>query len=323
MKYFYEVLQFMPGAVTRLPKARAGKTHTANDMSFSASSRHAVWTYAWHRDHAEGHGIMKQESSNHLFPKTASSFGASSAHDAPKNFSDIEACRRHLLNFSREIVVPRGTKLRVDRVYYLLEGAVTLTAMSAVGGAHSLIYFHPGDLLSFIPSVNQAYSIPHEAFDFLLYNESLVMCTKTHCRLLSMEQGEFMRHMDEEPLKSLLILGLAGNLMKIIVQSVNNTTLSATVRVCRMLSVFMEKKPPHALPRYLTYTEIAGHLSMHVMTVTKIFQSLRKEGILGKDKGITFVKKTDELMKLASQLSQISYRNAAHNMPDHGHLSLK
>lgn len=49
---------------------------------------------------------------------------------------------------------------------------------------------------------------------------------------------------------------------------------------------------------------------MHVMTVTKIFQSLRKEGILGRDHGITFVKNPDELMKLASQLSQISYRNA-------------
>ena len=252
---------------------------------------------------------MKNDTKN-ISPGTTSSFGPSSGHVARNGLSEIENCRRHLLGFSREITVPRGTKLRVDRVYYLLEGAVTLTAVSAVGGAHSLIYFHPGDLLSFIPSVNQAYSIPHEAFDFLLYNESLVMCTTSHCRLISMEHGEFMKHMDEEPLKSLLILGLAGNLMKIIVQSVNNTTLSATVRVCRMLSVFMEKKPPHALPRYLTHTEIAGHLSMHVMTVTKIFQSLRKEGILGRDHGITFVKNPDELMKLASQLSQISYRNA-------------
>lgn len=258
---------------------------------------------------------MKNDTKN-LSPETASSFGPPTDHADRNAFSDIETCRRHLLPFSREISVPRGTKLRVDRVYYLLEGAVTLTAMSAVGGAHSLIYFHPGDLLSFIPSVNQAYSIPHEAFDFPLYNESLVMCTKTHCRLISMEHGEFMKHMDEEPLKSLLILGLAGNLMKIIVQSVNNTTLSATVRVCRMLSVFMEKKPPHALPRYLTHTEIAGHLSMHVMTVTKIFQSLRKEGILGRDRGITFVKKPDDLMKLASQLSQISYRNAPAHAED-------
>ena len=260
---------------------------------------------------------MKQDSSNHLSPGMTSSFGPSSGHDAPKRASDVEICRKHLLSFSREIVVPRGTKLRVDRVYYLIDGAVTLTAMSAVGGAHSLIYFHPGDLLSFIPSVNQAYAIPHDAFDFLLYNESLVMCTKTRCRLVSMTHGEFMKHMDEEPLKSLLICGLAGNLMKIIVQSVNNTTLPATVRVCRMLSVFMEKKPPHALPRYLTYTEIAGHLSLHVMTVTKIFRSLRKEGILDKDKGVTFVKNPDELMKLSSQLSQISYREAAHDMDGH------
>ena len=53
------------------------------------------------------------------------------------------------------------------------------------------------------------------------------------------------------------------------------------------------------------------------MTVTKIFRSLRKEGILDKDKGVTFVKNPDELMKLASQLSQISYREAAPDMDGH------
>lgn len=258
---------------------------------------------------SKGNRIMKNDSTKILSPMTASPFGPSPSEKGRAVLPDIETCRKCLLRFSREISVPRGTRLMVDRVYYLLDGAVTLTAMSVTGAYHSLVYFEPGDLLSFIPSVNQAYAIPHDAFDFLLSNESLVMLTKTPCRLICTEHREFMAHMDEEPLKTLLIRGLAGNLMKIIVQSVNNSTLSATVRVCRMLSVFMEEKPPHRLPRYLTHTEIAGHLSMHVMTVTKIFQSLRKEGILGRDHGITFVKNPVELMKLASQLSQLSYRN--------------
>ena len=254
---------------------------------------------------------MKRDSAKILSPMTASPFGPSPDANAGMPLPDIETCRNYLLRFSREITVPRGTRLMVNRVYYLIEGAVTLTAMSVTGAYHSLIYFAPGDLLSFIPSVNQAYSIPHDAFDFLLSNESLTMCTKTPCRLVCTEHREFMQHMDEEPLKTLLIRGLAGNLMKIIVQSVNNSTLSATVRVCRMISVFMEDEPPHRLPRYLTHTEIAGHLSMHVMTVTKIFQSLRKEGILGRDHGVTFVKNPVELMKLSSQLSQLSYGNTS------------
>lgn len=255
--------------------------------------------------------MMKSDSVTILPPMTASSFGPLTANDVRSPLPDLETCRNYLLRFSREIVVPRGTKLLIDRVYYLLEGAVTLTSMSVTGEHHSLIYFHPGDLLSFIPSVNQVYNIPHEGFDFLLYNESLAMYAKTPCRLISTEHREFMQHRDEEPLKTLLIRGLAGNLMKIIVQSVNNCTLPATVRVCRMLSVFMEKDPPHTLPRYLTHTEIAGHLSMHVMTVTKIFQSLRKADILGRNHGVTFVKKPTELMNLASQRSQLSYRNTA------------
>ena len=227
--------------------------------------------------------------------------------DGSKRLPDLEACRQYLMGFSSEISVPRGTKLTVGRIYYLLEGAVTLTALPVTGERLSLIYFHPGDLLSFIPAVNHAYAIPHEAYDLLLMSENLAMFTKTPCRLMSMEPEVFIRHMDEEPLKTLLMHGLAGNLMKIIVQSVNNSTLPATVRVCRMLAVFMDKEAPHVLPRYLTYQEIAGHLSMHVMTVTKIFQTLRREGILDKKDGVTVVKDPDALMNLSSQRSMLSY----------------
>ena len=223
---------------------------------------------------------------------------------------DMETCRNFLMRFSREITGPRGTKLMINRVFYLLEGTVTLTVVSATGERHSLVYFEPGDLLSFMPSVNHTYAIPHEAFDFLLYNESLSMFAKTPCRLICTDHREFMRHMDEEPVKTLLIRGLAANLLKVIVQSVNNCTLPATVRVCRMLSVFMQQDAPHAIPRYLTHTEIAGHLSLHVMTVTKIFQSLRKEGILDREHGITFVKDPARLMSLASQQSLLSYKNS-------------
>ncbi len=258
-----------------------------------------------------GHGAMKSDSLTNLTRAASSPFGSSFDAKDTTGLPDLETCRRHLLRFSREIAVSRGAKLPVNKVYFLLEGTVTLTALSATGGHHSLIYFRPGDLLSFIPSVNHAYGIPHDAFDFLLYNESLAMCAKTSCRLVCTENHDFMLHMHEEPLHTLLIRGLAGNLMKIIVQSVNNCTLPAIVRVCRMLSVSMEKDPPHALPRYLTHTEIAGHLSMHVMTVTKIFHSLRKAGILGKEHGTTFVKNPQELVKLSSQVSQLSYRTEA------------
>lgn len=242
-----------------------------------------------------------------LFSATSSPFGPSGDGTKKRPEPDIESCRQYFLPFGREISVPRGTKLSIGRVYYLLEGAVTLTALSVTGEHLSLVYFNPGDLLSFIPSVNQAYAIPHEAFDSLLMNENLAMFTKTPCRLICLEHEDFMRHMDEEPLKTLLMHGLAGNLMKMIVQSVTNSTLPATVRVCRMISVFMEKEAPHALPRYLTHTEMAGHLSMHVMTVTKIFRSLRRKGVLGKTGGINFVKNPAELMNLSSQRSLLSY----------------
>lgn len=221
---------------------------------------------------------------------------------------DMETCRNHLLSFSREISVPRGAKLMMDRVHYVLEGVVALTAVSATGSRHALVYFEPGDLLGFSPSVNHVYSIPHAAFDFLLFNESLAMFAKTPCRLICVEHRDFIVHMDEEPVKSLLMRGLAGNLLKVIVQFVNNCTLPAPVRVCRMLSVFMEKEAPHFLPRYLTHTEIAGHLSLHVMTVTKIFQSLRRQGILGKEHGRPFVRDPAKLLSLASEQSLLSVR---------------
>lgn len=243
-------------------------------------------------------------------PSTQGSNPLGSLPDIGKrtHLPDMETCRNFLMRFGKEITVPRSTKLITNQVYYLLEGIVTLTAVSAAGERHSLVYFEPGDLLNFMPSVNHVYSIPHETFDFMLYNESLSMFAKTPCRLICTEHKKFMCHMDEEPVKTLLIRGLAANLLKILVQSVNNCTLPATARVCRMLSVFMQQHEPYTIPQYLTHTEIAGHLSLHVMTVTKIFQSLRKEGILVREHGVTFVKNPARLMSLASQQSLISYK---------------
>jgi len=41
----------------------------------------------------------------------------------------------------------------------------------------------------------------------------------------------------------------------------------------------MPESPPYRLPRYISYDEMAVHLSMHPVTVDKIFQALKAAGI--------------------------------------------
>lgn len=64
-----------------------------------------------------------------------------------------ELCREFFLRIGKEIQVPRGATLPADDVFYILEGHVALTAVTADGECHSFMYFRPGQLFNFFPAV--------------------------------------------------------------------------------------------------------------------------------------------------------------------------
>ena len=222
--------------------------------------------------------------------------------------SSAEECRELFLRIGgKEMFVPARFSLPIVGIYYVLEGHVALMGTSVEGEGHSFIHFRPGDVLNFFPVVADSCGIPWTSNSFRLFCESLDMRTKTPCRLILVEHDDFRKHMDEGPVKDLLLRSLTSNLQRALSQSLNNCMVTAPVRVCRMIVTSMSEKAPHILPRFLTHAEIAGHLSLHVMTVTKIFHALREQGILEKSGSTVQVKKPDLLQRIAYQEAQLIY----------------
>lgn len=104
-----------------------------------------------------------------------------------------------------------------------------------------------------------------------------------------------------------LLRALADNLQKALAKSANSCLATAPVRVCRLLAASMAEESPHEIPGYLTHAEIAGHLSLHVMTVTKIFHALREQGILAKQGRAVMVRETGRLLQIANQEKILLY----------------
>ncbi len=218
-----------------------------------------------------------------------------------------ELCREFFLRIGKEIQVPRGATLPADDVFYILEGHVALTAVTADGECHSFMYFRPGQLFNFFPAVAGACGISLTVRSFSLFTESLFMRTKTACRLVLIERGDFLERMDSQPLQGVLLRALADNLQKALAKSANSCLATAPVRVCRLLAASMAEESPHEIPGYLTHAEIAGHLSLHVMTVTKIFHALREQGILAKQGRAVMVRETGRLLQIANQEKILLY----------------
>ena len=164
-----------------------------------------------------------------------------------------ELCREFFLRIGKEIQVPRGATLPADDVFYILEGHVALTAVTADGECHSFMYFRPGQLFNFFPAVAGACGISLTVRSFSLFTESLFMRTKTACRLVLIERGDFLERMDSQPLQGVLLRALADNLQKALAKSANSCLATAPVRVCRLLAASMAEESPHEIPGYLTH----------------------------------------------------------------------
>ena len=80
-----------------------------------------------------------------------------------------ELCREFFLRIGKEIQVPRGATLPADDVFYILEGHVALTAVTADGECHSFMYFRPGQLFNFFPAVAGACGIYLTVSSFSLF----------------------------------------------------------------------------------------------------------------------------------------------------------
>lgn len=197
--------------------------------------------------------------------------------------ADSAAYTATLREIGKEIILPRGALLLRDHIYYLVDGHCALISLTRCGKEYSFLYFKPGMLLNFLPAMFMADTF-HLFTRRRFSSIDPVVMTKTRCVFLAIESEAFMRRLEGDlDMHRLLMRALTENWVNLFSLAIGTNSLPAGARVCRLLFESTPASPPHVVPRYLTYAEIAAHLSLHVITVTKIFRALRQRKLLRKD----------------------------------------
>lgn len=194
-----------------------------------------------------------------------------------------------LHSMGEEFLLPRGKVLRENHIYYLQEGRCALCVYGQCGETSTLIYFEPGRLLNFLPSLSRLYPLHPMTRRRSVPRKFFAVRALTNCRFLRVRHEIFIKAFaDSLPLHSLMVRSLTENILNLLTHAFNSPLLPAGQRICRLLADIMDDQPPHALPRYMTYPEISTHLSIHPITVAKIFKTLREKRIIRKkDAGLT------------------------------------
>jgi CRP-like cAMP-binding protein len=185
----------------------------------------------------------------------------------------------------KRIALQPGTVLPDNTVYYLIDGYCALISVKECGKTHSLLYFRPGMLMNFLPTVTPGLSLHPIILRYRNRNKSLrpFAITKTQCAMHAVDGKAFLRKLEVDiDFCKILINALAENFINLYSATISIGLYSAMARVARLLLDNAPEAAPYQVPSFLTYDEIANHLSLHKITVAKIFNDLRQRNILKK-----------------------------------------
>ena len=215
-----------------------------------------------------------------------------------------------LRQMGEEYVLPKGKMMQQKDLYYLLEGKCALCIHGTEGEELSLIYFYPGRLLNFLPSLNKYYPLQHITNKRRVPLQSFVVRAVTDCRFLRIASDIFIKnYISSIELHSLIVQSLIENVYSLFSHSFNSPKLPVYQRICRLLLEIMNDTPPHTLQRHITYAEISTHLSIHTVTVAKVFKALRQAEIISRDMGNVTVINPNELRRIAEGKQRLPYKS--------------
>ncbi|WP_291329496.1 Crp/Fnr family transcriptional regulator [Desulfovibrio sp. UCD-KL4C] len=207
-----------------------------------------------------------------------------------------------------EIEVPKGARFDFRNIYYLKEGIAALTHLTLAGEQSSFIYFKPGMLLNFLRPIITATGIGSDITMKRLSSLDHGIYAKTKCKCLCINGATFLEQAERDSaLYRMLLRSISENLINVLALSTELSTKPASLRVCQVLFDFMSDDTPPEIPRYLTYNEIAFYLSMHVITVTKIFKALKQSGVIDKKGRTTIVIDKARLFAIGTGVEELKY----------------
>lgn len=222
----------------------------------------------------------------------------------------FEIYEKHLKKIGKEVVIPKGTRLPSENIYYLIEGVSALTCLTPSGEESSYIFFKQGMLLNFLPILIHTTGLEIDITRRRFSKINHTIYTKTRCRFICIPGEVFLDYLEKNPaLYMILVRSLTENMVNLLALSTEIVSKSASARVCQVILDIMSDDEEPVIPRFLTYTEIAFYLSMHEITVAKIFKALRRDNIIKKSGRSSVVVDVDTLTQIADGAIDLHYKN--------------
>lgn len=204
------------------------------------------------------------------------------------------------------ILLQKGALLPSDLPCWLDSGKCVLSLDDSRGDTISLFYFKPGQLVNFLPLLVKCFPLDADLLKRKVPSSHFHVKALTDCRLYSINMDWFAREFGRDSSLQCLFLHAAMlNLINSYRNVWNAPILSNTQRICTLIIASQEENG--VLPGYLTQAEISRHLSMHPITVAKIFARLRKAGHIEKRDNAFVVANPDSLRALADGREKITY----------------
>ena len=223
-----------------------------------------------------------------------------------ENISGEETARL-LRRFGTVRTVPKGTLLSGKEAYWLLGGICALTCVNESGSQYSFLYFHRNMLFGFVPVLGRYYRM-NRLVDVRASRSFSGFMAKTDCSVIELPANAFLSEItrDREVL-SVVLRAAVVNLADMLNHSMVIASLPVPCRVCYMLLEACPEEEPYLLPAYLNYDEIAAHLGVHVITVTKIFGALYDNGIMSREGRRRAVLDKERLLRIVQREEELPY----------------
>lgn len=219
-------------------------------------------------------------------------------------------CDDILRGMGQRFAMRKGEQLRSNDLYYLIDGVCALCLEGETGRDLALIYFRPGRLMNFLPSISKFYPLHNFPGSFPLFSSAFFVKAISDSQLFRIDKDLFLaKYFQSLPLQTLITQALVENCYDLFSHIFNSLEKPAWQRVAMQIYENMSDNPPGKLLRKITYAEIATRLSIHPVTVAKIFRALQAEGIIKREHSQITVLNATALLQIAQGKSQLYYKS--------------
>lgn len=215
--------------------------------------------------------------------------------------------KNDFISIGKKVTLAKSEEVPLDgNVIYIDKGICALTRTTKEGHEKVYMYFKPGNLTGFIrhllPKTQYPKSYIHQTVN------TIITKTEVACYLIKKEHffdllKENSRYYED------LTYSLAQNLSNVLEHSALVASENAPSKICAMLLEFSEPKNDRdVLHSCFNYAEIGNFLSLHTVTVAKIFKTLKDKQYIEKIDGQLVIKNKEKLLEICNNEYSFSYK---------------